>query len=159
MINPTPNQYNTDNYKQVNRPEEAQQSNQHEDPTHIKPCPECQGTGKLVYSNTGFENDCMYCNGFGVVDATSKQPDASDEWLDEVADRMKYGDAEVVEHAKAAIKAHIAGAEVAAETIAYNNVSILVDQLESQDGFLIDIDTFKLGLAALQYQQVERSKP
>lgn len=30
-----------------------------------KPCPECGGTGKLVYSNTGIENDCMYCNGFG----------------------------------------------------------------------------------------------
>jgi DnaJ-class molecular chaperone len=32
-----------------------------------KPCLECKGTGKLVYSNTGFENDCMYCNGFGKV--------------------------------------------------------------------------------------------
>jgi hypothetical protein len=30
-------------------------------------CQECKGTGKLVYSNTGIENDCMYCNGFGKV--------------------------------------------------------------------------------------------
>lgn len=33
------------------------------------PCKECNGTGRLVYSNTGIENDCMYCNGFGVVPA------------------------------------------------------------------------------------------
>lgn len=36
------------------------------DPTP-KQCPECQGTGKLVYSNTGIENACLYCNGSGVA--------------------------------------------------------------------------------------------
>lgn len=47
-----------------------------DNPTGKQPCPECQGTGKLVYSNTGIENDCLYCNGFGVVQAKlpPKQP-------------------------------------------------------------------------------------
>lgn len=30
-------------------------------------CLPCKGTGKLLYPNTGIENDCYHCNGFGVT--------------------------------------------------------------------------------------------
>lgn len=39
-----------------------------------KPCAECKGTGRLVYSNTGVENWCMYCDGAGVVRVYPSSP-------------------------------------------------------------------------------------
>lgn len=43
------------------------------------PCSSCNGTGKLVYSNTGIENDCMDCNGSGIVTVVSKDKDLGGE--------------------------------------------------------------------------------